>query len=195
VDYLYASAAMPFALVPVEAPLPGDPQGPKEPLADGSLSTFRPLQDLLAAGPAEVVVVSAAAGELPERSYADNIFGTAVGAFDFLARAEEILRQTIRRHDREWWAHQTRTKRVFLRLRDRLPAAARALMECQELTEALAGVATCPVATIRPGAPLPGTADDFRRPRIRAALEEGARAARAWLAEGPDQSGPAAGGE
>ncbi len=180
-SYLFASASLPFLVEPVEAPPPGDPEAPKEPLADGALSSFPPLQDLLEEKPSRVVVVTCNHGEIPERDFADNFLGTAVGAYNFLERAEEILRGRILSGNLLGVRELVRLKENFLRLKGRLSAESRALMEFKELEERLGKVHICPIQVIGPEEPLEGPLNSFRPAHILKNLEAGHRAARAFL--------------
>ncbi len=182
--YLFASTSLPFLVEPVEAPPPGDPEAPREPLADGALSSFQPLQDLLEEKPSRVVVVTCNYGEVPERSFEDNFLGTALGAYNFLERAEEILRGRILSGNLLGVRDLIRLKEIFLRLKGRLSAESRALMEFAELEEHLGKVHLCPIQVIAPEEPLKGPLNSFRPAHNQENMEAGNRAARRFLEEG-----------
>ena len=184
VHYLFASASLPFLVEPVEAPPPGDPESPREPLADGALSSFQPLQDLLEEKPRRVVVVTCNHGEVPEKSFEDNFLGTALGAYNFLERAEEILRGRILSGNLLGVRDLIRLKETFLRLKGRLSAESRALMEFKQLEEHLGKVHLCDIQVIAPDDPLEGPLNGFRRDNILMNLEAGNRAAQRFLERG-----------
>jgi len=183
-SYLFASASLPFLVEPVEAPPPGDPDARKEPLADGALSSFQPLQILLEEKPSRVVVVTCNHGEVPEKSFEDNFLGTALGAYNFLERAEEILRGRILSGNLLGVRDLIRMKETFLRLKGRLSAESRALMEFKQLEEQMGKVHSCPIQVIAPQGPLEGPLNGFRRNHIKANLEAGHQAARRFLRAG-----------
>jgi NTE family protein len=181
--YLIASATTPLYFEPVEES-PPEPGAKKQHLVDGGLMGMTPIDDAMAERPDEVFVLYTFPKEMPLRSYRENMFGTAVKAFDFLDRSVDLVADETHRAAMVRMRHSIHLKEQWERLKRRLPAEVRTLMELKELDEDFGRIHTAPVHEIAPTEILVSTeALDFSPEKIRAAYEHGKERARAKLVE------------
>ena len=123
--------------------------------------------------------------EIPRRSYQDNLLGTAVCAFDYLDRSIDLVADELHRSHIGHVRFLNGLKDTWERLKRRLPAEVRTLLEFRDLEDRFTQVHAVPIHELTPAKELFRNADalDFAPERIRAAYDHGRERARSFLVE------------
>lgn len=181
--YLIASATTPLYFEPVEES-PPEPGAKRQHLVDGGLMGMTPIDEAMAERPDEVFVLYTFPKEMPLRSYRENLLGTAVKAFDFLNRSVDLVADETHRAVMVRMRRLIRLKEQWERLKKRMPAEARTLMEFKELDEDFGRIHSAPIHEIAPTEVLLSKETlDFAPEKIKAAYEHGKERARMKLEE------------